>query len=83
MSVVYKYPIELGDTLTVRDGYFSHFGTDPNGDRCVWLQHSDTNHGTMRLYIVGTGMAFPDDDIVLGSLVEGNFVWHLVMAVVL
>ena len=76
MSVIYKYPID--SRITVRGGSVVHFGKDPNGVICVWIQHYDHDNNTSEFYIIGTGHEFNDDHIVHGSVIDGSFVWHLV-----
>jgi hypothetical protein len=41
----------------------------------VWTEDSASGHRAARVY--GTGQPVPDDDVHLGSVLAGPFVWHV------
>lgn len=78
-SVIYKYPIRLGEIVTVRNGNVIHFGADARNDLCAWVQHTDGDNSTTKLYIVGTGAPFDELHIAHCSYVDSDgYVWHLI-----
>ena len=78
VSIVYKYPVYAHPTK-IRSGKIIHFGEDYDGTPSVWIYHTDNNHELIELYIVGTGMNFPDTHPALMSYVTPQgFVWHLI-----
>ena len=79
--IIYKYPLEFGKTNTVPDGSIIHFGKDGNGQICAWIAlQTEEEKDEVGLYIIGTGMPFDDDHILLLSFVdEYGYVWHLIM----
>jgi hypothetical protein len=63
MAVIYKYPIHIGTDCIVRNGNVVHFAKDQYGQLSVWVQHFDNDVSQTKLYIVGTGQTFRDEQL--------------------
>ena len=59
-----------------------HFGKDPNGSFCIWAKvpavPKNPNEGR-KVRIVGTGEPFGDEWMHAGTLMDGPFMWHLLI----
>lgn len=84
---IWKFPAsaqvaDVGDSPRI-----IHFGPDPQGTPCVWIEHDPTvvrvrlepvdRLRPFHWYIVGTGHTIPDGQRHAGSCVDGPFVWHV------
>jgi len=78
--IIYKYPMfDMSDTLRLPvDAQIVHFGLQHERPT-VWAQvRRDGPAEPFREFvIVGTGHPFPKDYTHRGTVLDGEFVWHL------
>lgn len=82
MKTVFKYPIDLrkDNALELPIGAEVRlFAEDPQGQICIWFEIDTDEKKTERKFrIYGTGHPMVNKwEIHLGSIVSGQFVWHL------
>lgn len=84
MDKIYKYPLQLtggAQSRTLPHGaeivHFSMQGDTP----CIWARIPDKSFGTAhhvrQFWIVGTGHDIKDGLKHIGTVLHGDFVWHL------
>lgn len=80
MKTVHKFPltVQAQHSFLMPDGAVAlHVNLDPNGTVCLWAFVDTDKPVTLRTFrITGTGHPVPDGLEYLGSVVQGNFVWH-------
>ncbi len=84
--VVWKFPLEIGEvnSITVSAGMVVLTGIDPaSGKPAIWVEHRLGGLQDERRFVVyGTGHTIPGiggypDDLHVGSVIDGSFVWHI------
>lgn len=77
---IYKYHLPQPGQYAVLD---YHWGARPklvalqNGSPCLWAEvHKDSTSRKAQVLCVGTGWDAPDDLEYLGTVLDGDFVWH-------
>lgn len=79
MRTIFKYKL-LGPQTTVNmpEGAVPLHVDNQHGDVCVWFE-VDTTKPTkdIILYSVGTGWAVPEFAKYIGTVLLGEFVWHV------
>jgi hypothetical protein len=83
---VWKFPLEIGGitSATVSAGYVVLAAIDPaSGKPAIWIEHRlDGLKDERRFVVYGTGHPIPGnggypDDLHVGSVIDGSFVWHI------
>ena len=93
MNTIYKYPFAITDGQSLDlpvDADPVHVGLDPQGTPCLWCAvNTDSPIERRRLYLRGTGQRLPENPrfgttvaygnvlVVVGSFIQGPFVWHV------
>lgn len=78
MKRIFKYGLVHGRMVFWRKpGKVIHFGLDPNGLKCIWVE-AETDKPEIRTELITapTGGEVPAG-VHLGTIVEGQFVWHI------
>lgn len=84
MKTVYKYIMPSpGTSVEIEIPHGAVFGKVEmfNGNICLWAevctgQHSNT---TFEFTTAGTGWSVGDDFVLIGTVIDGPFVWHVFM----
>ena len=88
MRTVWKHILQIGETTTIGATLcpsVNHVGVDPaGGGLAVWVDHYTETPPlvlfapvVMKFHVVGTGWEVPDRARHVGSVVAGQFVWHV------
>lgn len=83
MKTIFKFPVKETCMIDLPHGWsFVSFGYDPESELCVWIEGDFTKPGTPEQFgLVGTGWEFSDDCVALGSVRDGDYMWHLICKV--
>ena len=80
MLTIHKYPMDLDDHEVVfmpRGAKIAKIGVQ-RGKICVWaLVDTDMPETEHHFYIRGTGHPAPDGKPHVGTVEQGDFVWHI------
>jgi hypothetical protein len=79
MPVVHKVHVNLNDEVHIvmpTDAKIVMVG-DQQGAITIWFEHDNGPLTTRTIYIHGTGHHIPAGRKHVGSLQQGEFVWHL------
>ena len=64
------------DFVIEKDAKILSTGLDPNGNLCIWYSTNGESKIYRTITVVGTGLEFQEDTFI-GTVIEGNFVWHV------
>lgn len=88
MRTIWKYRLELPQTTVTMpaNAIFCHFAAQ-HGWLCAWFELEDGSgrvvEGQRRSFLLhGTGHPISAHEVYLGTLIDGEFVWHLYEATV-
>ena len=82
MNTIYKYPIEIVNTQTIKikeSAEILHVGLDPQGVPCIWAKvNTSFDDKDFKLCITGTGFLLHEGiKQHLGTFVQHSYVWHV------
>ncbi len=82
MKTIYKYPLVVALTQTVRlpiGNEILHAGFDANKTLCLWAQVDTkaTVFEEVEVHVVPTGGTIPENVEYFDTVMLGGFVWHI------
>ena len=80
MKRIYKYQLELSETMTIEASIVRPLSIQvQNGTLCLWaeVEHPNSAASTLTITTVGTGRPIPDSaGEYLCTIQQGGYVWH-------
>jgi hypothetical protein len=79
MKTIYKYKIEGTEIISLPPNAKVIHAAMQNGAPHIWVEYpvNDSELESRTFMVCGTGFELEDDDIHLGSMIDGMFVWHI------